>query len=182
MNGTHRLPDALAPLINVRRGAEGDTPTPNVTKCTRIAICKMSDAHGSSRRRTAPEFRIVVVVNARAGLSVAKLSCKRCLQTSQQTYICLCLFASRRSPHPCLQTRRACKDANSLQRFLRVSFPWTAQSAPSKVSSSFLRFPAALKLGAAGESRLMGFFSVTASSHCLAEALANSCWSTRRLP
>jgi len=31
VNGTHRLPDALAPLINVRRGAEGDTPTPNVT-------------------------------------------------------------------------------------------------------------------------------------------------------
>jgi hypothetical protein len=24
VNGTHRLPDALAPLINVRRGAEGD--------------------------------------------------------------------------------------------------------------------------------------------------------------
>ena len=33
VNGTHRLADALAPLINVRRGAEGDTPTPNVTKC-----------------------------------------------------------------------------------------------------------------------------------------------------
>ena len=32
MNGTHRLPDALAPLINVRRGAEGDTQTPNATK------------------------------------------------------------------------------------------------------------------------------------------------------
>ena len=31
-NGTHRLPDALAPLINVRSGAEGDTLTPNVTK------------------------------------------------------------------------------------------------------------------------------------------------------
>ena len=32
VNGTHRLPDALAPLINVRRGAEGDKSTPNVTK------------------------------------------------------------------------------------------------------------------------------------------------------
>ena len=32
VNGTHRLPDALAPLINVRRGAEGDKQTPNVTK------------------------------------------------------------------------------------------------------------------------------------------------------
>ena len=32
MNGTHRLPDALAPLINMRRGAEGDKQTPNVTK------------------------------------------------------------------------------------------------------------------------------------------------------
>ena len=32
VNGTHRLPDALAPLINVRSGAEGDTQTPNVTK------------------------------------------------------------------------------------------------------------------------------------------------------
>ena len=31
-NGTHRLPDALAPLMNVRRGAEGDKQTPNVTK------------------------------------------------------------------------------------------------------------------------------------------------------
>ena len=30
MNGTHRPPDALAPLINVRRGAEGDKQTPNV--------------------------------------------------------------------------------------------------------------------------------------------------------
>ena len=33
VNGTHRLPDALAPLINVRRGAEGDKQTPNVTNC-----------------------------------------------------------------------------------------------------------------------------------------------------
>ena len=33
VNGTHRLPDALAPLINVRSGAEGDKRTPNVTKC-----------------------------------------------------------------------------------------------------------------------------------------------------
>ena len=33
VNGTHRLPDALAPLINVRSGAEGDKQTPNVTKC-----------------------------------------------------------------------------------------------------------------------------------------------------
>ena len=33
VNGTHRPPDALAPLINVRRGAEGaDKLTPNVTK------------------------------------------------------------------------------------------------------------------------------------------------------
>ena len=32
VNGTHRLPDALAPLINVRSGAEGDKLTPNVTK------------------------------------------------------------------------------------------------------------------------------------------------------
>ena len=32
VNGTHRLPDALAPLINVRSGAEGDKQTPNVTK------------------------------------------------------------------------------------------------------------------------------------------------------
>ena len=30
--GTHRLPDALALLINVRSGAEGDKSTPNVTK------------------------------------------------------------------------------------------------------------------------------------------------------
>ena len=29
VNGTHRPPDALAPLINVRRGAEGDKQTPN---------------------------------------------------------------------------------------------------------------------------------------------------------
>ena len=28
VNGTHRLPDALAPLINVRSGAEGDKLTP----------------------------------------------------------------------------------------------------------------------------------------------------------
>ena len=36
VNGTHRPPDALAPLINVRfvrSGAEGDKQTPNVTKC-----------------------------------------------------------------------------------------------------------------------------------------------------
>ena len=33
VNGTDRLPDALAPLIYVRRGAEGDKQTPNVTKC-----------------------------------------------------------------------------------------------------------------------------------------------------
>ena len=33
VNGTHRLPDALAPLINVRSGTDGDKPTPNVTKC-----------------------------------------------------------------------------------------------------------------------------------------------------
>ena len=32
VNGTHRPPDALAPLINVRSGAEGDRLTPNVTK------------------------------------------------------------------------------------------------------------------------------------------------------
>ena len=32
VNGTHRLSDALAPLINVRSGAEGDMQTPNVTK------------------------------------------------------------------------------------------------------------------------------------------------------
>ena len=32
VNGTHRPPDALAPLINVRSGAEGDKQTPNVTK------------------------------------------------------------------------------------------------------------------------------------------------------
>ena len=32
VNGTHWLPDALAPLINVRSGAEGDKLTPNVTK------------------------------------------------------------------------------------------------------------------------------------------------------
>ena len=32
VNGTHRLPDALAPLMNVRHGAEGDKQTPNVTK------------------------------------------------------------------------------------------------------------------------------------------------------
>ena len=31
VNGTHRLPDALAPLINVQSGAEGDKPTPNVS-------------------------------------------------------------------------------------------------------------------------------------------------------
>ena len=36
VNGTHRLPDALAPLINVRSGAEGDKLTPNVTKCATI--------------------------------------------------------------------------------------------------------------------------------------------------
>jgi len=35
VNGTHRLPDALAPLINVRSGAERDKQTPNVTKCLR---------------------------------------------------------------------------------------------------------------------------------------------------
>ena len=29
---THRPPDARAPLINGRRGAEGDKLTPNVTK------------------------------------------------------------------------------------------------------------------------------------------------------
>ena len=34
VNGTHRPPDALAPLINVRRGAEGDKQPPNVTKCS----------------------------------------------------------------------------------------------------------------------------------------------------
>ena len=36
VNGTHRPPDALAPLINVRSGAEGDKSThqmsPNVTE------------------------------------------------------------------------------------------------------------------------------------------------------
>ena len=32
VNGTHRPPDALAPLMNVRSGAEGDKQTPNVTK------------------------------------------------------------------------------------------------------------------------------------------------------
>ena len=32
VNGTHRPPDALAPLINVWSGAEGDKQTPNVTK------------------------------------------------------------------------------------------------------------------------------------------------------
>jgi len=37
MNFFHRFPDALAPLINVRRGAEGDTPPPNVTKCHPVA-------------------------------------------------------------------------------------------------------------------------------------------------
>ena len=35
VNDTHRLPDALAPLTNVRRGAEGDKQTPNVTKRSR---------------------------------------------------------------------------------------------------------------------------------------------------
>ena len=34
VNGAHRPPDALAPLINVRRGADGDKLTPNVTKCS----------------------------------------------------------------------------------------------------------------------------------------------------
>ena len=34
VNGTHRLHDALAPLINVRSGAEGDKLTPNVTQIT----------------------------------------------------------------------------------------------------------------------------------------------------
>ena len=40
VNGTHRLPDALAPLINVRRGAEGDKQTPNVTKMQLAFSCK----------------------------------------------------------------------------------------------------------------------------------------------
>ena len=39
VNGTHRLPDALAPLINVRRGAEGDKQTPNVTKPQILSVC-----------------------------------------------------------------------------------------------------------------------------------------------
>ena len=44
VNGTHRLPDALAPLINVRRGAERDNSTPNVTKClTRCFLLIVSD-------------------------------------------------------------------------------------------------------------------------------------------
>jgi len=37
VNGTRRLPDALAPLINVRSGAEGDKQTPNVTKCGQLS-------------------------------------------------------------------------------------------------------------------------------------------------
>ena len=38
VNGTHRPPDALAPLINVRSGADGDKTTPNVTKCMQSAF------------------------------------------------------------------------------------------------------------------------------------------------
>ena len=41
VNGTHRPPDALAPLINVRSGAEGDKQTPNVTKCVTKCISRL---------------------------------------------------------------------------------------------------------------------------------------------
>ena len=39
VNGTHRPPDALAPLINVRSGAEADKLTPNVTKFCPTLAC-----------------------------------------------------------------------------------------------------------------------------------------------
>ena len=44
VNGTHRLSDALAPLINVRSGAEGDKQTPNVTKMSPPGVSAASGA------------------------------------------------------------------------------------------------------------------------------------------
>ena len=48
VNGTHRLPDALAPLINVRRGAEGDRQTPNVTNVTKLCLAHTTTLLGST--------------------------------------------------------------------------------------------------------------------------------------
>ena len=51
VNGTHRLPDALAPLINVRRGAEGDRQTPNVTKMG----ARLNSTSSHKQKRATPQ-------------------------------------------------------------------------------------------------------------------------------